>query len=163
MAVARTRGTGKITGALAEDSFPDLREQLDILRGTLTVLDTFERLVQFLTSGTRSFWLLLHFLQHSNEQSKQGATERCRLLAVAFLFQATAHLGYAIEARVSAVSGQALLGHEQFSFRRNREEWFSLPSADSKQLYRSVKMPLNSACFPGTSFGGGIEDSSGRE
>ncbi len=116
VAVARTRGTGKITGALAEDSFPDLREQLEILRGTLGVLDTFERLVQFDERDEKLFLLLLDFLRESTEQSKEGATERCRLLAAAFLFQVMAHLGYAMEARVSAVSGRALLGHERFFF-----------------------------------------------
>ena len=47
VAVARTRGTGKITGALAEESYPNFRVRFGMLRTVLSSLDRFERLIQF--------------------------------------------------------------------------------------------------------------------
>ncbi len=102
VAVARTRGTGKITGALAEEYYPKLRDQLEILHVVLIVLDRFERLVDF--------------LQYAEKSAQEKNMETARLLGAAFLFQAIAHLGYSMEVHVSAVSGKKFLGHERFFF-----------------------------------------------
>ncbi|MBP6889090.1 MAG: DNA repair protein RecO [Candidatus Moranbacteria bacterium] len=116
VAVARTRGTGKITGALAEEQYPKLRNQLEGLRAVLATLDRFERLVQFDEPDEQLYFLLANFLRYAEKSAAEKNQEIIRLLGPAFLFQAIARLGYAMEARVSAVSGQKFLGHERFFF-----------------------------------------------
>lgn len=116
VAVARTRGTGKITGALAEESYPKIRVQFGILRVVLETLDRFERLIQFDEPDQKLYRLLVDFLK-SSEKSAETDDEACvRLLSAAFLFRTIAQLGYGMEVRVSAVSGQKFLGHERFFF-----------------------------------------------
>lgn len=116
VAVARTRGTGKITGALAEESYPKIRVRFDILRVVLVTLDRFERLIQFDEPDQKLYRLLVDFLK-SSEKSAETDDEACvRLLSAAFLFRTIAQLGYGMEVRVSAVSGQKFLGHERFFF-----------------------------------------------
>lgn len=116
VAVARTRGTGKITGALAEEHYPKLRDQLGILKTLLVTLDRFERLVHFDEPDGELYARLADFLAHMEMSAEERSEERARLLGAAFLFQSLAHLGYAMEARVSAVSGKKFLGHERFFF-----------------------------------------------
>ncbi len=116
VAVARTRGTGKITGALAEEYYPKLRDQLEILHVVLIVLDRFERLVHFDEPDERLYFLLADFLQYAEKSAQDKNRETARLLGAAFLFQSIAHLGYSMEVHVSAVSGKKFLGHERFFF-----------------------------------------------
>ncbi len=122
VSVARTRGTGKITGALAEECYPKLRAALGILRGVCMTLYDFERLVQFDEPDETLFSLLADFLRCADHSATRGDTVNCRLLSSAFLFQAVAHLGYAMEARVSAVSGRRFFGSD------TSEHFFFSPS-----------------------------------
>ncbi len=116
VAVARTRGTGKITGALAEECYPKLRNQLETLHIVLMTLDRFERLVQFDEPDEKLYSLLTDFLVYAEKCAEENNEECARLLGAAFLFQVISQLGYPIEARVSAVSGEKFSGQERFFF-----------------------------------------------
>ena len=116
VAVARTRGTGKITGALAEESYPNFRVRFGMLRTVLSSLDRFERLIQFDEPDQELYGTLIDFLEYS-EKGARAEDEACvRLLSAAFLFRTVARLGYGMEVRVSAVSGQKLTPHGRFFF-----------------------------------------------
>ncbi len=116
VAVARTRGTGKITGALAEESYPEIRVRFGMLRTVLATLDRFERLIQFDEPDQKLYRLLVDFLKCSEKSAKTDDEVCARLLSAAFLFRTIAQLGYGMEVRVSAVSGRKFFGHERFFF-----------------------------------------------
>lgn len=116
VAVARTRGTGKITGALAEESYPKIRVRFGILRTVLSTLDRFERLIQFDEPDQKLYRFLADFLKCSEKSAEDDDEARVRLLSTAFLFRTIAQLGYGMEVRVSAVSGQKFSEDGRFFF-----------------------------------------------
>lgn len=116
VSIARTRGTGKIVGALAEESYPHIRVQLSVLQSLLFTLHRFERLVHFEESDTNLFRLLSEFLFLLELSAKNEESETHRLLVCAFLLQVINQLGYAMEARVSAVSGASFHKEHRFVF-----------------------------------------------
>lgn len=113
--VARTRGTGRITSALAENHYPMLRTNLGALRSLLLALDRFERLVHLEEKDTDLFSVLQEYIECLETDIKNGNGDG-RLLTTAFLFQSMRQLGYAMEARVSVSSGRVLCAGEHFVF-----------------------------------------------
>jgi DNA repair protein RecO (recombination protein O) len=116
VAIARTRGTGKITGAVAEETFPYLRHNFDILKRVLDVLGVFERLVDLEEPDAVLFDLLKEYLSLANDLGRGGKMDKVVLLSEGFLFQLFAHLGYTIETGACVVSGERLRAGERHYF-----------------------------------------------
>lgn len=116
VAIARTRGTGKITGAVAEETFPFLRNDLEILKRILESLHIFERLVDAEEPDAELFDLLKAYLALSHDLAREGKLDKIFLLSEGFLFKLFAHLGYAIETGTCVVSGAKLKAGDRHFF-----------------------------------------------
>jgi DNA repair protein RecO (recombination protein O) len=114
--IVKGRGMGKIAGAVAENAFPHLRTDVDILRRVLDTANAFERLVEWDESDPELFQLLFEYLVLANALSKEKKREKVELLSQGFLFQLYAHLGYRIETGTCAVSGEKLRAGKQHFF-----------------------------------------------
>lgn len=116
VAIARTRGTGKITGAVAEETFPFLRNDLDILQRILAAMYVFERLVDVEEPDTEVFDLLKTYLVLSDTLAHEGKGEKIILLSEGFLLKLFAHLGYTIETGTCVMSGEKLKAGDRHFF-----------------------------------------------
>ncbi|MBP5993507.1 MAG: DNA repair protein RecO [Candidatus Moranbacteria bacterium] len=106
--VVKGRGMGKIAGAVAEDFFPQLRNDFDILKRILESISVFERLVDLDEPDSRLFGLLKTYLSLAEALVRDGQSEKVFLLSEGFLFQLFAHLGYEVETGACVVSGEKL-------------------------------------------------------
>lgn len=95
--IVRTRGIGKVTTSVVEESFPHLHADVDALRATYRVLRLFQRLVDLEEKDERIFFLLREFLTImdtcANVHAPAGAVT---FLSCAFLFKMFPLLGYDI-------------------------------------------------------------------
>ncbi len=114
--VVKGKGAGKIAGAVAENVFPHLRTDGDILRRVLDTVNVFERLVGWDESDPDLFRLLLEYLLLADGLAEGKRREKIELLSEGFLMQLYAHLGYRIETGTCAVSGEKLRSGEQHFF-----------------------------------------------
>lgn len=114
--VVKGRGAGKIAGAVAEQSFIHLRNDLDILKRTLEAVSIFERLVGWEEKDSALFELLGKYLEIVNDLAKEQKKDKVLLVTEGFLFQLFAHLGYEIETGVCVVSGKKLASGERHLF-----------------------------------------------
>ena len=114
--VVKGRGTGKIAGAVAENTFLSLRTDFDVLRRILETVNIFERLVGFDEPDAELFALLKSYLTLADNLAKEEKKEKILLLTEGFLFQLFAHLGYRVETGTCAVSGEKLKPGEQHFF-----------------------------------------------
>jgi DNA repair protein RecO (recombination protein O) len=114
--IVKGRGAGKIAGAVAEKNFIALRSDLDMLRRVLETVAIFDRLVGFEDADPELFALLQSYLVLADECARESKKEKVLLLSEGFLFQLFAHLGYAIETGVCAVSGERLPSGEKHFF-----------------------------------------------
>jgi DNA repair protein RecO (recombination protein O) len=114
--VVKGRGTGRIAGAVAENVFPDVRLDVDILKRALEIASIFERLVEWDEADPELFRLLAAYLSLADALAKEGKKEKFFLLTEGFLIQLFAHLGYRIETGLCAVSGEKLQSGEQHFF-----------------------------------------------
>ncbi|MBI2439341.1 MAG: DNA repair protein RecO [Candidatus Moranbacteria bacterium] len=114
--IERGRGSGRIVSAIAELSFPGIRNDMEILRSVLETTNIFERLVGWEEPDQELFSLLSRYLFLTNQLAKEKQREKISLLREGFLFQLFAHLGYAIETKTCVVSGRKLASGEQHFF-----------------------------------------------
>lgn len=114
--VVKGKGLGKIAGAVAENTFPFLRQELDILQRVLQVIHSLERLVDWEEKDTALFQLLLTYLTLGNDLARAGEKAKFFLLSEAFLVQLFAHLGYRMETAVCSVSGEKLTPGGRYFF-----------------------------------------------
>ncbi len=110
------RGIGKIAGAVAEDIFPALRGDFDILHRVLGNMSVFERLVGWDEPDPELHQLLSGYLLLADRLALDGKKEKVFLLSEGFLFQFFSHLGYRIETGICAVSGERLRTGERHFF-----------------------------------------------
>ncbi len=114
--VVKGRGMGRIAGAVADQVFPFVRLDVDILRRILETVNTFERLVEWDEPDEELFELLLSYLSLANVLANENKKEKFFLLTEGFLIQLFAHLGYRIETGTCAVSGEKLRPGERHFF-----------------------------------------------
>ena len=114
--VVKGRGAGKIAGAVADQSYIHLRNDLAILRRTMEAISLFERLVGWEEADRTLFLLLSEYLDIVNTLAKEGRTDKVLLVTEGFLFQLYAHLGYEIETGICVVSGEKLTAGERHFF-----------------------------------------------
>lgn len=116
VSVERRRGLGNISGAVAENFFPNIRSDYEMLRRVMNVVDALERLVEMDEPDAELFDLFLTYLGLADDLAKADEKEKILLLSEGFLFQLFAHLGYRIETGVCAVSGERLRPGERHFF-----------------------------------------------
>lgn len=106
--VVRTRGMGKIAGAVLEESYPSLRQNFEALRRIVEALTTVNRLVELDEKDEALYHLLERYLGVMSLLSGTGRADKLGLITEAFYFQLLFHLGYPLQLKVSVVSGMKL-------------------------------------------------------
>lgn len=104
--LVRNRGLGRVSGAVAEESFPYIRSDYGRLRVALDTVATFDRLTDLEHPDPELFDMLREYLSLSDGLARDGAGDgKSELLSAAFLVRALDSLGYRMEAGTCAVSG----------------------------------------------------------
>jgi DNA repair protein RecO (recombination protein O) len=114
--VVRGRGMGKVAGAVAENVFPYLRTDVDILGCTLDTVAAFDRMIGWEEPDPEMFALLQTYLFCADSLVQNGKEERIAVLSQGFLVQLFERLGYRLETEICAVSGGRLTSGGQHFF-----------------------------------------------
>lgn len=123
--VVKGRGTGKIAGAVAEATYPNLRKDFDVLKRVLESIGVFERLVDTDEPDRELYRLLESYLSLSDSLVRDGKPEKIDCLSEGFLFRFFAHLGYEIETGTCVISGEKLRSGDRHFFSPGRGGMFS--------------------------------------
>ncbi len=97
LSVNRGRGTGKVTGAICEDNFPELRKNIESLEPVIRSLKLFDRMVGLEIKDQELFKLLYAYLAKIEKASEATDWNGIALISQAFIFKLLNQLGYAIE------------------------------------------------------------------
>lgn len=113
--VARTRGTGKITGAVLEESYPALHHMYEALRDVICFFTDVDHFVEAEERDEELFLLLRDYL----DAVERAAVERLpigrvRLLTEAAYYRLFVLLGYQLELKNCTVSHERLRAGERF-------------------------------------------------
>lgn len=113
--VARTRGAGKITGAVLEESYLAVHRSYDIIREITRFFADVDRLVEPEEKDEALFALLRSYLDTAERIASEGTPIRqARLLTEATYHQLFALLGYRLELQTCVVSHERLRTGEKF-------------------------------------------------
>lgn len=113
--IVRTRGLGKITGSIIENSFPALKSNCDALLEAFSGLNLFDKLVDFESPDQKVFNLLKSYLETCEACAQSRDGEKYVLLRLGFTVKLLFELGYAIEVN-SCVSCQSQLSQDSLWF-----------------------------------------------
>lgn len=114
--VARSRGLGTVTSAVADWYGAALKSDAEALLPVSRSVAAFERLVDVGERDTGLFDLLGIFLESVDEAARTGDVARVPLVAQAFLFQTLDRLGYRIEVARSVATGEPLRPGGRYAF-----------------------------------------------
>lgn len=106
--IVRGRGIGRIAGAIAEETYPNLRSDLDTLSQALEAVRIFDSLVGLEEPDQAMFELLHEYLTLLDGLAETGGQSAASLLSEAFYVKLASGLGYHLETSVCAVSGERL-------------------------------------------------------
>lgn len=112
--IVRTRGMGKIAGAVLEESFPHLRQNFEALRLGVEALAWFDRLVELEERDETLYQLLANYLQVAEKLVQTNQTEKLGVVTEAFFFQLCFHLGYPLQLGQCVLSGTKLQSGERY-------------------------------------------------
>lgn len=113
--VARTRGTGKITGAVLEESYPALHRSYEAIHGITQFFNDVDRLVEPEEKDEALFDLLRNYLDIAEVLAREGRPiQQHRLLAEATYYQLFALLGYRLELSRCVISDERLRSGGKF-------------------------------------------------
>ncbi len=124
LSVARSRGRGNISSAVAEEVFPSIRTSEQTLRVALEGAAILDRFTEEGEPDERLFSLLFEFLSTLNSVSAdQNVSESKKMLArvdgivrLGFLWKALDVLGFGVETKYCAVGGEGLRSGERYFF-----------------------------------------------
>ncbi len=109
ISVAKSRGMGKITGAVAEEIFSGLRKNLDFISEVFYAAGILNKLAKEEEKDERIFILFLEYLKAMEDESESAENSvMAKLLTQGFIFNLFDCFGYKIEARVCVECGQPL-------------------------------------------------------
>jgi DNA repair protein RecO (recombination protein O) len=106
--IVRTRGLGKITGSIIENSFTVLKSNYDALLEVFAALNLFDKLVDFESPDQKVFSLLKSYLEACEKCAQDGNDEKYALLRLGFAVKLLYELGYAIEVNSCVTCGNPL-------------------------------------------------------
>ncbi|MEP7162337.1 MAG: DNA repair protein RecO [Candidatus Moraniibacteriota bacterium] len=112
--VVRTRGTGKVAGAILENSFAELRSDYATLASVLEAVRKFDELVDLEEADEKLYQLLRSFLSTVNAAVRAKKSDKVPLITETFFFQFLNHLGYQLELTHCVVTGEKLEKGEHF-------------------------------------------------
>jgi DNA repair protein RecO (recombination protein O) len=114
--LVRNRGLGRVSGAIAEETFPHIRADYETLRIALDTVAVFDRLIGLEEPDAGIFDALSEYLMLLDEVAARGEEGKATLLSEAFLVRLLDMLGYRIEADACAVSGDRVRSGERCFF-----------------------------------------------
>lgn len=112
--VVRGKGTGRIAGAIAEETFPHIRSEYGALSLALSTVAEFDVIVGLEQPDEALFSLLLEYLTLLDGVADDRL--RSTLLTEAFFVKLLDELGYRIEAEACVVSGDRVRAGERCFF-----------------------------------------------
>ena len=113
--VARTRGTGKITGAVLEQSYPALHRSYESIREVTRFFVDVDRLVEVEEKDEALFTLLKTYLETAERITREGKEQyQVRLLTEAAYYQFFALLGYQLILNECSISHEQLRKGDRF-------------------------------------------------
>lgn len=114
--VARRHGLGNIASVIAERYFLHLKSDEAVLKRVLEAVSYFERLVDFEEKDDELFVLLQEYLSTVDALVGEGKIGKTRSVTQGFLFRLLSHLGYHLEMRYCAFSGNPLVADGRYFF-----------------------------------------------
>jgi DNA repair protein RecO (recombination protein O) len=113
--IARTQGTGKISGAILENNFPSLRSSPGALSRAYQDLKLAERIIGLEEKDEEIFSLMFSYLEEMENLSKTGKDKdlasKFEVISLGFTFKLCEVMGYKIDTR-SCASCQNKLGEK---------------------------------------------------
>ena len=107
--MAKTRGTGKITGAIVTNNFNLIKSDLVLAENVFYALRTFVSLIHDQEEDENIFRLLENFLESIEGLGRSTDTkEKAKLITLGFLYKLLGELGYKLEAERCANCSQKL-------------------------------------------------------
>lgn len=106
--IIRSRGIGRIAGAIAEETFPNLRSDLDTLLQALEAVRIFDSLVGLEEPDLAIFGLLHEYLALLDGLAENGEQGMAGFVSEGFYMKLASELGYHLETSVCAASGGRL-------------------------------------------------------
>lgn len=114
--VVKNRGTGKIAGAIIENTYPHLKKDGAGLLEVFNAISLFNKLVDLESKDETLFALLADYLDAADNAARvQSTEEKTRLLSLGFSVKLLELSGYKIEATLCVLCGCRLAG-EKFHF-----------------------------------------------
>jgi DNA repair protein RecO (recombination protein O) len=116
LAIIKTRGSGKIKGAVAEQTFPSLRLEYEVYQSLLATLERVHYLTETDHADEEVFDLLLEFLTLGETLVKEEKKEKFFFLNQAFLLKLYSALGYTLRTSKCLASGEKLAAEKKYFF-----------------------------------------------
>lgn len=125
LSVMKGRGKGNIAGAIAESSFPHIRESEAALRAALCAVSAIDRLVEEDEPDRELFALLLEYLRaldivsalpRLDGKEEDRCLEKIFLLSQGFSWKFLERLGYRVDTKACAGGREALSSGERYFF-----------------------------------------------
>jgi DNA repair protein RecO (recombination protein O) len=114
--VARRNGLGNISSAITEHYFLGIKSNEAVLKQVFEAMASFERLIDFEEKDEELFGLLRSYLMTIDRIVQERDLDKTRIVTQGFFFQLLSHLGYHLEMRSCAISGEALSSSVQYYF-----------------------------------------------
>jgi DNA repair protein RecO (recombination protein O) len=107
LAIAKGKGTGKITGSIVENNFRNLRGNLEALQNVFEAVKILDKLTGLEEKDADMFNLLKDYLETADESSLEKK-EKISLITQGFILKLLDNLGYKIEVRSCVKCSAAL-------------------------------------------------------
>jgi len=113
--VAKTRGMGKITGAIILDNFLNIKSDLEAINRVGYVFGVFEKIIKEQEKDENIFNILSDFLKILDKMSAGDKNlEKMDILVVGFIFKLLFEMGYGIEVEKCVYCGDRLRPENNF-------------------------------------------------
>jgi len=96
--IAKSRGLGKITGAISVENFPHIKTDIEALEKIGAVFKVFNKIVGEQEQDENIFAILLGFLKGMEKlSSEENGANKMDILVLGFLFKLLSEMGYRLE------------------------------------------------------------------
>lgn len=111
---AKSKGRGKITGAIAIDNFLNIKSNFLSLSRVFWILGILDKLIGEEEKDERIFVMLLGYLEILNNSSPELTEEMLETVSLGFIFKLLDFLGYRLEVEKCVLCGQKLISGKNY-------------------------------------------------
>lgn len=113
--ISRTRGMGKITGAIVLDNFSRLKSNYEFLARAFRVFSIIEKIITNEEKDENIFFLILGYLKISDDLAAEGNNyEKTDIITLGFIFKLLSFSGYGLNMEKCVKCGKKLLPDGNF-------------------------------------------------